>query len=85
MIDQQLLDLLVCPENQTALAVADAPLLAKLNHAIAEGQIKNRGGESVSEPLAGGLVREDKTLLYPIIDDIPVMLMDEAIALDQIE
>jgi uncharacterized protein YbaR (Trm112 family) len=31
--------------------------------------------------LAGGLVREDRQWLYPIVDDIPVMLVDEAISL----
>ncbi len=29
-----------------------------------------------------GLVREDGKVLYPVRDDIPVMLLDEAIRLD---
>ena len=85
MIDQPLLEILVCPENQTALAAAEPAVLARLNYAIAEGQVRNRGGQTVKEPLRAGLVREDKTLLYPIVDGIPVMLIDEAIALAQID
>jgi uncharacterized protein YbaR (Trm112 family) len=84
MIDPQLLKILVCPENQSALAVADPAILAKLNRAIAGGSVMNRGGQSVTDPLQGGLVREDGTLLYPIVDDIPVMLIDEAIPLDSL-
>ncbi len=81
MIDQALLDILVCPENKTPVALADAGLVNAVNTAIAAGGLHNRGGETVTEPIGGGLVREDGKLLYPIRDDIPVMLVDEAIAL----
>ena len=64
--------------------LTDEPLLAKVNQAIAEGRVKNKGGRTVSEPLTGGLVREDGSLLYPMVDGIPVMFVDEAIALDPI-
>ena len=84
MIDKELLGILVCPRDRTPLSLADAELLARLNRAIAAAQVKNLGGRAVTEPLAGGLVRQDKALLYPIVDDIPVLLADEAIPLDQI-
>jgi uncharacterized protein YbaR (Trm112 family) len=35
----------------------------------------------VEKQLDGGLVREDGAYLYPIEDDIPIMLIDEAIPL----
>ena len=59
-------------------------MLGKVNQAIAAGHARTRAGRVVTEPLAAGLVREDKTLLYPIVDGIPVMLVDEAIPLDPI-
>jgi uncharacterized protein YbaR (Trm112 family) len=34
-------------------------------------------------PLDGGLVRADGQVLYPIIDRIPVLLVDEGILLAQ--
>ncbi len=84
MIDKDLLDILVCPENHTSLSPADDALLDKLNRAIGEGRIKNRGDQTVEGPLSGGLVRQDGAWLYPVVDDIPNLLVDEAISLDQV-
>jgi uncharacterized protein YbaR (Trm112 family) len=39
----------------------------------------------VQLPLDGGLVRDDGRILYPVRDDIPVMLLDEAIDLDGLD
>ena len=79
MIDQSLLDILVCPETKQALAVADAALLERVNAAIRKGGVTNRGGQAVATPVAGGLVRKDGSVLYPVRDDIPIMLIDESI------
>ncbi len=83
-IDQELLDILVCPANRTPVAVADAALLDRLNAAIAGGAVRNGGGEAVSEPVTAGLVREDGRILYPVEDGIPVMLIDESIDLSKL-
>lgn len=83
MVDQELLDILVCPETKQPVRPADAALLARVNAAIASGTMINRGGKPVSETVSEGLVREDGKILYPVRDDIPVMLIDEALPLDQ--
>lgn len=56
-------------------------MLVRLNAAISGGTVKNRGKQPVSEPVREGLVREDGLFLYPVRDDIPIMLIDEAIPL----
>lgn len=81
MIDQELLNILVCPENKTPVALAETGLVDAVNNAIKSGSVKNKAGETVSEPIDGGLVREDGKVLYPIRDEIPVMLIEEAIPL----
>jgi uncharacterized protein YbaR (Trm112 family) len=43
----------------------------------------NRGGQLMSEAVSEGLVREDGAILYPVRDDIPVMLIDEGIPLER--
>jgi len=84
MVDQELLDILVCPENKTKVTLADQSLIDKANTAIEAGSLKNRAGEKVEEKIDGGLVREDKAYMYPIRDDIPIMLIDEAIPMVQL-
>lgn len=84
MVNPELLQLLVCPENRSALREADAKLVGRINDAIAAGNLKNRAGELVQERIEGGLIREDGQFLYMIREDIPVMLIDEAVPLDQL-
>ena len=84
MIDQELLDILACPENKTPVHLADQALIDEINRRIEKGEIKNRGGKGVEKKIDGGLVREDGAYLYPIEEDIPIMLIDEAIPLEGI-
>lgn len=63
---------------------ADAALVKKLNEAVARGALMNKGNRPVVEQLEDGLVRADLKILYPIRENIPVMLIEEGIPLDQI-
>ncbi|PON16611.1 hypothetical protein C2W62_17525 [Candidatus Entotheonella serta] len=81
-ISQELLEILVCPETKQPLTVAAETLVVQLNERIAQGALTNRSGDTVAEAFDSGLVREDGRYLYPVRDDIPIMLIDEAIALD---
>jgi uncharacterized protein YbaR (Trm112 family) len=79
VIDKELLAILACPETHQPLALADTALLQRVNARIAAGGVKNVGGAAVQEPLAAGLVREDQRIVYPVRDEIPVLLIDEGI------
>ena len=61
-----------------------ADVLKQVNNAIRAGWLVNRGGRRIEVLIDGGLIRAEGDLLYPIIDDIPVLLRDEAISMNEL-
>jgi uncharacterized protein YbaR (Trm112 family) len=84
MLRAEVLATLCCPEDRSALALADDSLITEINTVIRGGRLRNRAGQVVERPLDGGLLRAGGDLMYPIIDGIPVLVRDEAIPLDQL-
>ncbi|MCE9605123.1 MAG: hypothetical protein K8U03_09515 [Planctomycetia bacterium] len=82
MISPEFLKMLRCPEDRSALHPADAATIALLGAAITAGTLRNRGGEVVTRSFDEGLIRADGKLLYPIVDQIPILLIDEGIPLN---
>jgi uncharacterized protein YbaR (Trm112 family) len=83
-LDKDLLAILCCPETKQPVRLAEPALVATLNDAAKRGSLKNKGKKPVTESIDGGLVRADEQVLYPIRGNIPVMLIDEGIPLDQV-
>ncbi len=83
-LSPDLLEILRCPDDRTPLKLAEPDMVDKLNAAIEAGSIKNKEGKAVSEKIDAGLVREDGKIVYPVRDDIPVLLIDEGIPTDQL-
>jgi uncharacterized protein YbaR (Trm112 family) len=85
MINDATLAMLRCPNDRSPLQIAEPELVARLNAAIAAGRLQNCAGKTIERPINGGLVRDAGDLVYPIVDEIPVMLYDEAIPLTLLE
>jgi uncharacterized protein YbaR (Trm112 family) len=83
-IDKDLLAILCCPDTKQDVSLAEDVLIERLNEAVSRGQLKNRANKPVIESLDGGLIRSDRKILYPIREDIPVMLIEEGIPLEGI-
>lgn len=85
MIDKELLEIIACPETRQALVLAEPELVEKINLLIEKGEMLNRSKQKVTEKIQGGLVRkEDRKYLYPIREEIPILLIEESIPLDNI-
>ena len=80
MIAPELLEVLCCPADRAAVRLATPAELEALNTRIADGATNN-GGVAVTEKLEAAIIRVDGTFAYPIREEIPVMLIDEAIPL----
>ena len=83
MTDPEFLKILCCPETRQSLRAADADLVQQLNQQIDSGQLRNRAGQPVTRKCDAGLVREDGRFLYPVCQDIPILLIHEAIPLGE--
>ena len=84
-IDAALLDILCCPLTQVPLQRLPESRLAKLNELITEKRIKNESKVVVEMPLEAALVTRDGKLAYPIRDGVPILLIEQGIALAQCE
>jgi uncharacterized protein YbaR (Trm112 family) len=79
MIRPELLAILCCPLTRQELKPLHQGIVAALNQGIATGQIKNRSGHPVTEALEEGLITVDNQWIYPVRNNIPVLLIAEAI------
>ncbi len=74
-VDEELLAILVCPKSHGELQIVELP--ADLGQRLVE---KYREHFDDEEPVVEqGLLCKESELLYPIVSDIPVMLVEEAL------
>ena len=78
-MNPELIDILCCPETKQSVVPADRELVKKINKLIAANKLRNRSGKRVRKNLDNALIREDGKFIYPIRNNIPIMLIDEAI------
>jgi uncharacterized protein YbaR (Trm112 family) len=74
-VDPELLEILVCPKSKAALEVVELP--DEVRKMVADKYREHfRDEEPVVEE---GLYCAESGLVYPVVSDIPVMLIDEAL------
>ena len=78
-MDSRLLEILCCPITRRPLACLDANTLTLINTAITDGKVRNHGGISLDKPLSAALVTPEGDLVYPVRDDVPILLEEECI------
>jgi len=84
-IDGKLLEILCCPVSKTPLTRLSAARLKKLNDAISSGEVQYVHGEKVEQPLREALITEDSRVIYPVVDEIPILLEERGIGTTQLQ
>lgn len=84
-VDGKLLEILCCPVSKTPLRHLEGSRLEKLNRAIEAGEVQYVRGEKVEAALKEALITEDSKVIYPIVDDIPVLLENRGIGTTQLQ
>lgn len=84
-VDGKLLEILCCPVSKTPLRHLENSRLEKLNHAIEAGEVQYVRGEKVESTLREALITEDSKVIYPVEDDIPVLLENRGIGTTQLQ
>ena len=83
-VDAKLLEILCCPVSKVPLNRLERARLEKLNQAIAAGGVLTVRGGAVDQPLKEALITQDGRVIYPVMDDIPVLLEDRGIGTTQL-
>ena len=78
-MDPNLLNIICCPVTREKLSTATPKQLALINAEIANSTLKKLDGSIAEKPQSKALINATKTLLYPIEEDIPILLENEAI------
>jgi uncharacterized protein YbaR (Trm112 family) len=84
-IDGKLLEILCCPVSKTPLVRLPSDRLRKLNAAIEAGEVRYVHGETVSDALSEALITSDGRVIYPVVDDIPLLLEEKGIGSTQLK
>lgn len=84
-VDGKLLEILCCPVSKTPLNRLEHSRLEKLNKAITDGSVRHVRGDAVRETLREALITDDGKVIYPVVDDIPILLEEKGIGTVQLQ
>ena len=83
-MDRKLLDILVCPASRQPLGLLDRAGLDALNRAVTAGTARRVDDGLQTEPVTEALITDDRRTVYRIDDGIPVLLVEEGIAVSSL-
>lgn len=78
-ISQDLLNIICCPTTKQSLSLVSDDTLNNLNSLQTDQKLVFKDGNTVEYSLSGALITEDKITIYPIRQDIPILLEEESI------
>jgi uncharacterized protein YbaR (Trm112 family) len=84
-VDGKLLEILCCPVSKTPLRRLEPSRLDKLNRSIEAGEVQYVRGESVDAALREALITEDSKVIYPVVDEIPILVEERGIGTTQLQ
>ena len=76
----ELYTLLVCTVTGERLRLMDSSEVSHLNEQIRSGEIHARSSAETPRPIDGGLLAQQAGLVYPIRNDIPYLLPEDALS-----
>ena len=83
-IAKELLEILCCPKTKVGLEELPANKIEALNKLINDKKLNYANGDIVDEPLQEALITVDKTTVYRVDEDIPIMLIDKGIPVENL-
>ncbi|MDH4199656.1 MAG: hypothetical protein OEV66_04670 [Spirochaetia bacterium] len=78
-MDQDLLNILVCPKTKKKLIMAGSEILESVNKKVQSGKCTDIGGDPVSNTVSEGLYQPDDKIFYMIRDGIPLLIYENGI------
>ena len=75
----EILSSMRCPITESALEIADAAAVERINSAIAAGKAKAYEGGSIEVAVEGGLLNSDRSWFVPLRDGIYCFNMESLI------
>jgi uncharacterized protein YbaR (Trm112 family) len=83
-MNKDLLEIICCPESHQSLHLASSEQVHKLNELQSCGELYFECKDTVPYALTDALVTEDGKIIYPVREDIPVLLIEERILADSL-
>ena len=84
-IEARLLEIIRCPVTKLQVSTVSPELLLKINTAIKAGAVHYADGSLVEEELEEALLTENGGTIYRVDANIPIMLEEKSIAMQEIE